>query len=109
MRGEKCGKEATMMPAMTRARVVQRPTPRSLRPPKIGLLMAEAMKIMERIQPVCSVDNPWAFCRKREPRLPMELPVKSRRLKATAAARKNIQSAALGNICSEVWWRGRGA
>src|SRR5688572_7534815 len=100
-RGEKWGKEATMMPAITRARVVQRPTPRSLRPPKRGLLMAEAMKIMERIPPVDSVLRPWAFWRKSEPRLPMELPVKSRRLKAKAAAMKKSQRAGEGKSCSD--------
>jgi hypothetical protein len=51
--------------------------------------------------PVSFTEKPWAFCRNNEPRLPMLLPVKSRKQNASAAATKNPAAAGLPNNFSE--------
>src|SRR5512141_460025 len=86
-----------MAAAATRATVTQRLRPRSLRLPNKGLLTAEAKKIPLSATPVHFGSYPRAFCRKRELRLLMLAPAKSRRLKATQYAAKNNQMLRCGN------------
>src|SRR5437763_9134591 len=74
--------------------------PPSLRPPKSGLLMAEARKIPESARPADLGLNPCAFCRNNEAEVPIAMPAKSRRLMAKLAPRKNAQSVVVGNIFS---------
>ena len=87
---------ARIRAAIPRTRQVQRRRPRSLNPPKSGLLITEAIKMPLRAIPVSLRVNPCACCRKREPSVPMLLPVKSRRLNAKQAAMKKSQSAGVG-------------
>src|SRR5262245_34344752 len=89
------GKRLIKKAAITRTKLNQRILPRSLNPPKSGLLMADARKIPDSAKPVNLESNPWACCRKSELKLPIPLPAKSRRLNAKLAARKNSHKAAV--------------
>src|SRR5258708_657990 len=84
--------------AMSSTPVSQRLRPRSLRPPKIGLLIALGRNIPLKAKPVHLESYPWAFCKKSEPRLPMLAPAKSRRLNSIAQAKNDSHSIRVGNI-----------
>ena len=76
------GNIATNTVAIDNTAQVQRIRPRSLRWPNSGLLTTEARKIALKAVPVCRRSKPQAFCINNEPRLPMLLPVKSRKPKS---------------------------
>src|SRR5258705_1792886 len=83
-------------PAISNTKATQRIRPLSLRLPKSGLLITEAIKIPEIISPVSFGLNPCALCRKREAEVPIALPAKSRKLNAKLAPKKKNQRAAVG-------------
>src|ERR1035441_10064223 len=91
------GKSSTITAAATRAKVIQRLRPPSLRLPKRGLLIVAATKIPLNASPVHFGSKLWAFCKNSELRLPMLDPAKSRTLKAKQYARKKNHNAGVGN------------
>src|SRR5438552_8670918 len=62
----------------------------------MGLLTVDARKMALKAMPVRLRSKPQAFCRNKEPRLPMLLPVKSRKPKRRLDERKSSQSEVVG-------------
>src|ERR1035441_7311358 len=91
------GKTTTITAAATKANVIQRFRPPSLRLPNSGLLIVAATKIPLNASPVHFGSKLCAFCRNSELRLPMLDPAKSRTLKAKQYASTKNHSAGEGN------------